>query len=210
MRDSNMPKTLHIALRSLLAVMLSAVCPAQTAGHRDINQPLTPETFAHLAATCAPEIPLVTLRAIARVESDFRPYALSLNYPRHIADINGYREAGVFLARQPRTLIQARTWAHYLLRNGFTVSIGLLQVNAEHTRGLGLTLDQLFDTCTNLKIGAHILSLLYQEAAKSLGEGQPALLQALSAYNSGSPVVGFDSGYVGNVVGEESDRPARP
>jgi type IV secretion system protein VirB1 len=85
-----------------------------------------------------------------------------------------------------------------------------LQVNTQHTRDLGLTPDQLFDPCLNIKAAAYILSALYQDAAKSLGEGQPALLQSLSAYNSGSAVVCFDNGYVSNVVGEESGRPARP
>jgi Transglycosylase SLT domain len=83
---------------------------------------------------------------------------------------------------------------------GKTVSIGLLQINSEHAADFGLTWDQLFDPCTNMRIGAHLLTAYYRQAAAVLGDGQQALQFALSGYNSGFPLVGFTNGYVDSVV----------
>jgi type IV secretion system protein VirB1 len=106
----------------------------------------------------------------------------------------------MFLARQPRTLDEARAWTRYLVNRGKTVSIGLLQINSEHAADFGLTWDQLFDPCTNMRIGAHLLTAYYRQAAAVLGDGQQALQFALSGYNSGFPLVGFTNGYVDSVV----------
>jgi type IV secretion system protein VirB1 len=115
----------------------------------------------------------------------------------------------MFLARQPRTLDEARAWTRYLVNRGRTVSIGLLQVNSEHATSLGLTWDQLFDPCTNVRVGAHLLTAYYRQAAAVLGDGQQALEFALSGYNSGLPLVGFSNGYVDTVIhGEFTPKPA--
>ena len=159
--------------------------------------------FRRIAATCAPEIPLVTLRAIARVESAFHPYALSLNYPRRTAREHGLSTGGISFARQPRTRAEALAWTYYLLKRGRSVSVGLMQINTEHVADLGLSVDQLFDPCTNVRAGARLLAAKYEAAAAIGGEGREALQQALSEYNSGSAVVGFANGYVASVVSGE-------
>src|SRR5437870_13019481 len=74
---------------------------------------------------------------------------------------------------------------------------------AKERPDLGITVDQLFDPCTNLRAGARVLTAEYQRAAAVRGEGQDALQQALSEYNSGSSTVGFDNGYVSSVVNGE-------
>ncbi len=79
----------------------------------------------------------------------------------------------------------------------------LLQVSTRHAADLALTADQLFDPCANIRAGAQILKAQYRRAAAVLGEGQEALQQALSEYNSGSSVLGFANGYVSKVVTEE-------
>jgi len=203
-----MPRGYYFTLIRLLSLTLglSSLCAAQARASREANQRLTPEAFVQLATTCAPEIPLVTLRAIARTESDFRPYALSLNYPRHFAQEHGYSNAGFFLAHQPQTLAEARAWTHRFLSHGYSVSIGLMQINSKHAADLGLTPDQLFDPCTNIRAAVRILSKSYQEASGTLGEGQAALLQALSLYNSGSASIGFSNEYVPRVVRGEFSR----
>ncbi len=164
------------------------------------NARLTTAEFNLLATACAPTIPFVTLRAIARAESGFHPYALSLNYPHRIAYEHGLVTGQIIIARQPRTLAEARAWTQYLLKRGRSVSIGLMQINTEHATELGLTVDQLFDPCTNLNTGARLLARKYQRAATIRDEGQEALHQALSEYNSGSDTVGFANGYVSIVV----------
>src|SRR6266567_1174070 len=168
----------HIALA--LAISLSSVarCAAQGASAQRLNAKVTSEDFRALAGKCAPDVPLVTLRAIARAESAFRPYALSLDYPLRTARSHGFNNGGIFLARQPRNLAEARAWAHWLMRQGGTVSVGLMQVSSQHAAGLGLTTDQLFDPCTNIRAGAGILTIKYRRAAALYGEGQDALQQA--------------------------------
>lgn len=188
-------------------VLSTAFCVAQSHVNKDANKQLGIKEFQALAQQCAPEIPLVTLRSIAHVESGFRPYALSLNYPKRIAREHGLQDSEIFLARQPRTLSEARSWAHYLLGTGRSVSIGLFQINSEHAADLGLTTDQLFDPCTNMKAGARLLKAYYRQAAAVIGEGQAALQYALSGYNSGFPLVGFTNGYVKSVI--RGDSPER-
>jgi type IV secretion system protein VirB1 len=194
--------------RSIFAVpatiLLAFFCFAQQDQELP-NVRVTSTEFGDLAAACAPNIPLVTLRAIARTESAFHPYALSLNYPLRTAREHGLSAGGIALARQPRTLREARAWTQYLLKRGRSVSVGLMQVNTEHLADLNLTADQLFDPCTNIRTAAHLLAAKYQQAAAISGEGEAALQQALSEYNSGSAFVGVSNGYVTSVIVGEFD-----
>jgi type IV secretion system protein VirB1 len=86
------------------------------------------------------------------------------------------------------------------------VSIGLLQVNSEHAKNLRLTVEQLFDPCMNLRVGAALLAQTYAAAARSQGEGFPALETALSYYNTGTAYMGFRNGYVKEVKSKASSR----
>lgn len=187
-------------LITCLILGLCATAMTQTARKDVPNAPLAPSEFKALAQRCAADVPVITLRAIARTESAFRPYALSLNYPKRTAAEQGLHGGGMFLARQPRSLDEARAWTRYLVNRGKTVSIGLLQINSQHAADFGLTWDELFDPCTNMRIGAHLLTAYYRQAAAVLGGGQQALQFALSGYNSGFPLVGFTNGYVDTVV----------
>lgn len=194
----------NVATKPLLITCLSlglcATAMTQTARKEVPNAPLALSEFKALTQRCAADVPLITLRAIARAESAFRPYALSLNYPKRTAAEQGLHGGGMFLARQPRTLDEARAWTRYLVNQGKTVSIGLLQINSEHASDFGLTWDQLFDPCTNMRVGGHLLTAYYRQAAAVLGDGQQALQFALSGYNSGLPLVGFSNGYVDTVI----------
>ena len=187
----------------LIPLAVTDLCNAQVQDAEQRNERLTLMEFRGIAATCAPGIPLVTLRAIARAESAFHPYAVSLNYPRRTAREHGLSTGGINFARQPRTRAEALAWTYYLLKRGRSVSVGLMQVNTEHVADLGLSVDQLFDPCTNVRAGARLLAAKYEAAAAIGGEGQEALQQALSEYNSGSAVVGVANGYVASVVSGE-------
>jgi len=197
---------LILGIRLLIAPLSSAQVPDE----QHPNKSLTPTEFRALATSCAPEIPLVTLRAVARAESAFHPYALSLNYPRRTAREHGLDSAGLFLARQPRTLDEARAWTHWLADRRRSVSIGLLQINSEEAATLGLTADQLFDPCTNIRAGARLLAAYYRQTSATIGDGQQALLCALSGYNSGSPTIGFRNGYLDAVINDEFGRTSHP
>jgi type IV secretion system protein VirB1 len=185
---------------AIVVIASSVLCGAQATGIDKANKRLDSGEFNTLARRCAPDIPLVTLRAIAHAESAFFPYALSLNYPKRTAREYGLKDGEISLQRQPHTLQEAQAWSRYLLGTGHSVSIGLFQINSEHAGELGLSPLQLFDPCTNINAGGRLLTAYYRQAASVLGEGQEALHFALSGYNSGTPVVGFRNGYVGSVV----------
>jgi type IV secretion system protein VirB1 len=155
--------------------------------------------FRTLAQSCAANVPVSTLEAIARTESALYPYALSINRPHKLAKRQGWNRGRISLERQPASREEAAAWTKWLLDQGLTVSIGLLQVNSEHTGLLHLTPEQLFDPCTNLRAGAALLSATYAAVARIHGEGLGALDSALSYYNTGSATAGLTNGYVDQV-----------
>ncbi|MCW3476238.1 lytic transglycosylase domain-containing protein [Limobrevibacterium gyesilva] len=132
---------------------------------------------------CASNVAPTTLEAIVSVESGGNPFAVNVNGlrvqppPAHDA-----REAAQLAAR-------------YIAR-GYSVDLGLMQVNSRNLAALGLTVQEVLDPCTNIRSGAAILTTDYAEAARARGAGQPALQAALSAYNTGDFHRGFANGYV--------------
>jgi type IV secretion system protein VirB1 len=171
----------------LVAFLLVAGTPAFCAGS-------SPASFDRTVARCIPSAPLTTVRAIVRAESDFLPLALSINRPMHT-----HKK----LAHQPHSREEALAWTRWLLQNDYVVSVGLMQINIVDAAAHGFTPKELFDTCTNLKLGWKILTEKYQTPATKYGPGQRALLEALSLYNSGSPRLGFLNGYVYRVLAGE-------
>lgn len=167
--------------------------------HENLNTKISVGSFQTLAQSCAANVPVSTLEAIARTESALYPYALSINRPHQLARRQGWNRATITLERQPASLEEAVAWTKWLLGQGITVSIGLLQVNSEHAGHLHLTAEQLFDPCTNLRSGAALLSATYTTTARIQGEGFAALDSALSYYNTGSPTAGLANGYVQQV-----------
>jgi type IV secretion system protein VirB1 len=163
------------------------------------NTKISLTSLRTLAQYCAANVPVSTLEAIARTESALYPYALSINRPHQFARRQGWNRGTITLERQPASLEEAIEWTKWLLAQGITVSIGLLQVNSEHTALLHLMPEQLFDPCTNLRSGAALLSTTYAETARIQGQGLAALDTALSYYNTGSATAGRTNGYVQEV-----------
>jgi type IV secretion system protein VirB1 len=155
--------------------------------------------FVSLAVRCAPSAPPDTLLAIARTESDLNPNAISINRPRAAALRTGQTDGELVLARQPKDRKEAKSWLRWFALHRHTVSIGLMQVNAEMTQRFHLQPEQLLEPCTNIRVGAAILISAYTEWAHKIGEGFSALDAALSIYNSGDSTMGFRNGYVDSV-----------
>lgn len=139
-------------------------------------------------AQCAPNVAPVTMMAIVKVESGGNPLAINVNGKQR-------------LARQPRSLVEAVAWANWLVDKGYSVDLGLAQVNSKHLRRFGLTAETLFYPCYNIAAGAQILTENYTQATKKYGGGQSALRAAISAYNTGNHTAGFSNGYVRKVTG---------
>ena len=139
---------------------------------------------------CALNVAPVTLEAVIRVESGGDPLSLNVN-----------RLAGP--QPRPATIAEAVTLAQGYIAQGYSVDLGLMQVNSRNLDALGYTIEQVLDPCTNIRGGAAILTVDYAEAARSKGEGQGALQAALSAYNTGSFYRGFANGYVAKYYGHD-------
>lgn len=136
---------------------------------------------------CAPHVAPVTMERVIAVESGGDPLALHVNGLR----IQPPRQA---------TVQQAAATARAYIGRGYNVDLGLSQVNSRNLPALGLTIEQALDACINVSGGASILHANYVRATQEMGQGQPALLAALSAYNTGSFSAGFHNGYVAKYV----------
>lgn len=143
--------------------------------------------FALLAQECAPQVHVTTLAAIVRQESAGNPFAIGIN-------------GAARLPRQPQTKAEAVATAKWLQANGYNFDGGAGQINVRNLGWLGMSIEDLFDPCANLKGAATVLSDCYRRAVQKYGEGQPALHAALSCYNTGDFSKGFTNGYVMKVA----------
>lgn len=139
-----------------------------------------------LAAQCAPNVAPQTVAAIVQTESAGNPIALN---------VNGSRQP----ARQ-RNIADATATARRYIAAGYSVDLGLGQINSRNMRWLDLTWETVFDPCANIAALGRVLSANYRAVAEGR-HPQNALRLALSMYNTGSPSRGFRNGYVAKVVG---------
>lgn len=82
---------------------------------------------------------------------------------------------------------------------GYSVDLGLGQINSRNMRWLGLTWETVFDPCTNVAALGRVLTTNYN-SVKAGRDPQTALRVALSMYNTGSQTRGFRNGYIATVV----------
>lgn len=175
----------------ILLLALPAFLSAQ------VNTPLTRRDLRQVAASCASDVDPDTIEAITRQESGYHPFALSINRPEAEARRLGYPDKLYQLARQPQTFREAASWTEWFLGHGYTVSIGLMQVNTESAAQLGIRDPlALFNPCLNIAAGAVILESAYAGQPHNL-EG---LARAFAIYNSGSVSVGLRNGYAAGVI----------
>jgi type IV secretion system protein VirB1 len=143
-----------------------------------------PEVLA-LAAQCAPAVAPETLLSMVQVESGFQPLAIGVNgTPR--------------ITVAARTPAEAAVKASRLIATGRSVDLGLAQINSKNLAWLGVSVEAAFDPCRNLAAAASVLQAGY--APTGAVDEQPALLRALSRYNTGDDRRGFRNGYVAKVT----------
>ena len=131
---------------------------------------------------CIAEVHPGTIQRVIAVESGGNPLALNIN--------------GTQQPRKPSTKKQAIKMAHDYIRQGYSVDLGLMQVNSRNLPRYGVTVEDMYDPCINLNIGSRILYDAYQRAWKNNNNPQTALQVALSIYNTGNAERGFNNGYV--------------
>lgn len=178
-------------------IRFAALALFSTTLHAQQNARMNTAQLRTLAATCGPNVHADTIEAIVRTESAYHPYALSINYPQKEAHYSGFKQGQIVLARQPETLQEALSWTQWLISNGHSVSIGLMQINTQEADHLGIkNLADLFEPCTNIRAGSTILASLYVGQPHNL-EG---LMRTFALYNAGSISRGMSNGYAPNVV----------
>lgn len=136
-----------------------------------------------LITQCGSGVDPTTTAAIIKVESGGNPYAIGDNTTRKSYRFNSKEEA-----------IAA---ANYLLNNGHSVDMGLMQINSIHLKSMNLSLDEVFTPCSNIKIGTSILKGFYKKHNNE-PDKNIVLFKALSAYNTGSAWRG--EGYINRVL----------
>jgi type IV secretion system protein VirB1 len=131
------------------------------------------------------------MAAITNHESRWRPFTIAINGPHQ-------------LAWQPRSERFAVLTAKKLIREGYDFDMGFSQINVRnlgnpHLREKGITVENIFDTCTNVRAAEIILVDCYARARKEFKDRRAALDAALSCYNTGNFMKGRRNGYVGKV-----------
>ena len=136
-----------------------------------------------LARQCAPEIATEAIVPLVVTESGGDPLAVNVNKgPRVRA---GSAVEGAAIARR-------------YIAAGYTVDVGLAQINSANFARLGVTVEQVFEPCTNLRLASMVLQQGYGMATRHY-TGLDAISATYSLYNTGTLTRGFRNGYVGRV-----------
>lgn len=144
--------------------------------HADMIQP------NNLIKQCASGVPERVALAIISQESSFNPYAIGVNRAKVSFSKPKNKSEAVFIAKK-------------LIASGHNIDMGYAQINSANLKWLGLSVDQVFDPCMNLKAMQHILGDCYNRA-----NGNNRLQKAFSCYNTGNHSSGFSNGYVRKVT----------
>ena len=140
-------------------------------------------TIIVLAQQCAPEIATEAVVPLVMTESGGDDLAININ-------------------KGPRVRVASIAEGAALVRRymaaGYTVDVGLAQVNSANFARLGVTVEQAFDPCTNLRLASSMLQAGYGLAIRHY-TGLDAISATYSLYNTGTLTRGFRNGYVGRV-----------
>lgn len=189
------------SLRSLASGALAMLC-CGAAHAQTVVQGVDPQLSA-LLAQCAPTVHPETMAAVISAESRGHQFAIADAGP---LSLPWSQRKALVRSLYPGSVQEAVSIAQDLIAKGHTVSLGVSQVNDRNLKGMGVTIQDMFDPCTNVAVGGKILTDFYDRAVKKFGEGAVALQAALSAYNSGDWSRGARDGYV-NLVYKQLGRP---
>lgn len=136
-----------------------------------------------LAQQCAPGIAPEAIMSIATVESRLDPLAINVN---HVGRL------------RPKSTDDAVALATHWIGAGYSVDLGIAQVNSYNLGWTGLSITTAFDPCANLAAAAKILEAAYARASHE-ATGLDAISRTFSLYNTGDTVSGFRNNYVARV-----------
>lgn len=135
----------------------------------------TSAVLATLISQCAPNVSPVTINAIIQTESGGNPFVIA-----NVSD----RESKYFDKKE-----QAVSYVNILSREGKTYSAGLMQIYSKNFSQYAVDNESVFDPCTNIKVGAKILTENYKQQKED--DEQLNLRKSLSLYYSGNETTGF-------------------
>ncbi|WNL48574.1 transglycosylase SLT domain-containing protein (plasmid) [Dyella sp. BiH032] len=136
---------------------------------------------------CGPWVHAETTAAVIAQESGGNPFAIGT--PGGPIYANSVEEAQALLFNA--------------MRRYKSVDIGIMQINSRWLAKLPIQPVELFDPCTNIKIGTSILAANFESAVPNSKTPLEALIRALSAYNSGSQTAAL--GYAYSVISRPLD-----
>ncbi len=168
-----------MSLRKSLFVMVALACLV-VGQDRAIGATVTGVSAEmwELLSRCAPTVHPETMAAVISAESRGHRFAIADAGP---VNLPWSQRKSMVRSFYFGTAQEAAEKANELIAAGHTVSLGPAQINDRNLRPLGLTVESVFDPCTNVAAGGQILTNFYQRAAKQFGYGGRALRAALSA-----------------------------
>lgn len=190
---------IHITKYLVSCVLLITACGSAMAQQ---VKGVTPE-FAALIKQCAPSVHPETMAAVISAESRGHKFAIADAGPKHLP---WSKRKHLVRSYYMKSADSAVALATSLIANGHTVSLGPAQVNDRNLAAYGITVREVFNPCTNVRVGGEILTKFYVKAVREFGPGAKAMRATLSAYNSGSWVRGEKDGYV-TLVFNQLQRP---
>lgn len=178
----------RISKRQQAGIFYAILVSQPAMANVEVPSPQQPTDYTQLVTSCAPMVHPNTMQKLIGHESAHQPYIIGVNEkgkPRQVFRLKSQQEA----------VEKAKT----LIAEGKSIDMGLGQIWSGNLKSLNLTLEQVFDPCTNVRVAAQLLTAAYERAAKVAKTESEALDQALSVYNTGRFDTGIANGYVGKV-----------
>ena len=114
-----------------------------------------------------------------------KTFHFSDNLAEHLANTEINLKAALIQLPFPTCLFTFTSRAAINAMHNIRGDSGVMQINVKNLPMLNLSVEQVFDPCTNITAGAQILQNFYLKSAKSSGQGQASLHRAISAYKYG-------------------------
>jgi type IV secretion system protein VirB1 len=142
-----------------------------------------------LVQQCAPEIATEAVAPLVVTESGGDDLSINVNHGPRV---------------RARSVAEGAALVRQYMATGHTVDVGLAQINSANFSRLGVSVEQVFDPCTNLRLASVVLQDGYGLASKHY-TGMDAISATYSLYNTGTLTRGFRNGYVRRVWAAATD-----
>jgi type IV secretion system protein VirB1 len=136
--------------------------------------------LTQLAQRCAPEVAAEAVVPLVVTESGGDALQINVNKGPRV---------------RATTAAEGATLVRRYMAAGYSVDVGLAQVNSANFARLGVSVEQAFDPCTNLRLASTLLQEGYGLASRHY-TGLDAVSATYSLYNTGTLTRGLRNGYV--------------